>query len=165
VTIQIFSDFQCPFCSRVTGAIDQVLQMYAGRVRVVFRHYPLPFHTWAREAAQASIEVQRQAGDAGFWQFHDLLFENQREIGAASSARAELVRLAAQIPGVNGRRVEQALASGEHDAAVQADMNAVDSAVARIGTPSFFINGRLLQGAQPIEAFQALIDEVLAHPN
>ena len=164
VTIQIFSDFQCPFCARVTGTIDQVLQMYAGRVRVVFRHYPLPFHTWAREAAQASIEVQRQAGDAGFWQFHDLVFENQREIGAASSARAQLVRLVSQVPGVDGRRVELALASGEHDAAVQADMDAIDRAGAQIGTPSFFINGRLIQGAQPLPAFQALIDDVLA-PN
>ena len=165
VTIQIFSDFQCPFCSRATGTIDQVLQMYSGRVRVVFRHYPLPFHNWAREAAQASIEVQRQAGDAGFWQFHDLVFENQREIGAASSARTELVRLAAQVPGVNARRVEQALASGEHDAAVQADMDAIDASGARIGTPSFFINGRLLQGAQPLPQFQALIDDVLSAPN
>ena len=164
VTIQIFSDFQCPFCSRATDTIDQVLQMYSGRVRVVFRHYPLPFHNWAREAAQASIEVQRQAGDAGFWQFHDLVFENQREIGSASSARAQLVRLAAQVPGVDGRRVELALASGEHDAAVQADMDAIDHAGAQIGTPSFFINGRLIQGAQPLPAFQALIDDVLA-PN
>jgi protein-disulfide isomerase len=164
VTIQIFSDFQCPFCSRATETIEQILQVYAGRVRVVFRQYPLPFHAWAREAAQASIEVQRQAGDQGFWQFHDLLFENQREIGAASSARAELVRLAAQVPGVNARRVEQALVSAEHDAAVQADIDAIERAGVEIGTPSFFLNGRLIQGARPLDAFRPLIDELLA-PN
>ncbi len=162
VTIQIFSDFQCPFCSRATPTIERVMQTYGARVRVIFRHYPLPFHPWAQEAAELAVEVRAQRGDAGFWQFHDLVFENQRSVSEAATTREGLLALARQVRGLDVRRATRALDQHTHAAAVQADMDAIRAAGAQIGTPSFFINGRLVQGAQPFEAFQRVIDEELA---
>jgi len=165
VTIQVFSDFQCPFCSRALPTIERVMTTYGTRVRFVFRHYPLPFHQWAREAAELSVEIRRQRGDAGFWQFHDLVFENQRVVMDAATPRQGLLELASRVRGVNVRAAERALDQHTHEAAVDADMDAVRGSGASIGTPTFFINGRLLAGAQPFERFQALIDEELAaHP-
>jgi protein-disulfide isomerase len=156
VTIQIFSDFQCPFCDRVRPTVEQILQQYEGRVRLVWRNYPLPFHQQAGLAAEAAMEIFAQRGSEAFWQYHDILFSNQRAL-----AREDLERYAEQIPGVNMVRFRQALDNRTHQAAVQADMDAVRRAGAEIGTPSFFINGRLLQGAQPFPAFQAAIDRAL----
>ena len=157
IVIQTFSDFQCPFCSRVLPTVERIMQQYGNRVRFVWRNYPLPFHRDAHLAAQAAMEVFQQRGDAGFWAYHDLLFANQRALG-----RAELETYAAQVGGVDMTRFRAALDSRTHAAAVDADMDAVRQAGARIGTPSFFINGRLLQGAQPFEAFRVAIDRELA---
>ena len=77
VTVQVFSDFQCPFCSRVLPTLAQIEKKYAGRVRVVWRNMPLSFHGDARLAAQAAMEAHAQKGDGGFWKMHDLLFANQ----------------------------------------------------------------------------------------
>lgn len=157
VVIQEFSDFQCPFCSRVNPTMAQVMEEYGDRVRVVWRNYPLPFHNDAHLAAEATVEIHRQRGDEGFWAYHDKLFENQRAL-----ARPQLEEYAQQIGGVNMAQFRAALDNRTHQAAVDADMEAVTSAGARIGTPSFFINGRLLQGAQPFEAFKTAIDRALA---
>ncbi|UJR82066.1 DsbA family protein [Sandaracinus amylolyticus] len=156
VTIQIFSDFQCPFCGRVGPTLEQVMTQYEGRVRLVWRNYPLPFHQQAGPAAEAAMEVFAQRGSEAFWQFHNTLFENQRAL-----AREDLERYATQIPGIDMARFRRALDEHTHQAAVQADMEAVRRAGAEIGTPSFFINGRLLQGAQPFPAFQQAIDRAL----
>ena len=156
VVIQEFSDFQCPFCSRVNPTIQQVMREYGNQVKIVWRNYPLPFHDKAHLAAQASLEVFRQGGSEKFWAYHDLLFQNQRAL-----ERANLEQYAQQVGGINMGQFRQALDSERHKAAVDADMAAVQEAGARIGTPSFFINGRLLQGAQPFEAFKAAIDRAI----
>jgi protein-disulfide isomerase len=156
VTIQIFSDFQCPFCGRVLPTITQVEERFGRQVRMVWRNYPLPFHQQAMPAAEAAMEVFAQRGDAAFWQFHDILFENQRAL-----SREDLERYAGQISGIDMARFRRALDDNTHRAAVQADMDAVREAGARIGTPSFFINGRLLQGAQPFPAFEQAIQRAL----
>jgi protein-disulfide isomerase len=156
VTIQIFSDFQCPFCSRVRPTLDQIEERFGNRVRLVWRNYPLPFHQNAMPAAQAALEVYEQGGNDKFWAYHDLLFENQRSLD-----RASLERFAEQVGGIDMAQFRAALDNNEHRAAVQADMQAVQEAGARIGTPSFFINGRLLQGAQPFPAFEAAINRAL----
>jgi protein-disulfide isomerase len=159
VVIQQFSDFQCPFCSRVEPTVDQVMREYGDRVQFVWRDFPLPFHDNAMPAAEAAREVMAQGGDAKFWAFHNLLFTNQQTIG-----RADLERFAAQIGGINMARFTAALDNHTHKAAIEADIAAVNAAGAQIGTPSFFINGRLLQGAQPYEQFKAAIDRALAEP-
>ncbi len=156
VVIQEFSDFQCPFCSRVNPTVEQIKQTYGNRVRVVWRDYPLPFHPNAMPAAEAAREVFRQGGNEKFWAYHALLFQNQQNL-----TRETLERLAQEVGGINMNEFRQALDSHRHQAAVQADMNAVQQAGARIGTPSFFVNGKLVQGAQPFPAFQAAIDAEL----
>jgi protein-disulfide isomerase len=156
VVIQEFSDFQCPFCSRVNPTIAQVMTEYGDKVRIVWRDYPLPFHKDAGPAAQAAREVFAQKGDKAFWAYHDLLFQNQKGL-----SRENLEKFAEQVGGVNMKAFKAALDSGKHKAAVEADVAAVAKAGARIGTPSFFINGKLLQGAQPYPAFKAAIDAAL----
>lgn len=157
IVIQTFSDFQCPYCSRVLPTVERVMQQYGNQVRFVWRNYPLPFHNDAPLAAEAAMEVHAQRGDAGFWAYHDLLFANQRAIG-----RAELETYAQQVGGVDMARFRTALDNRTHRALVEADIAAVRASGARIGTPSFFINGRLVQGAQPFEAFRVAIDRELA---
>ncbi len=156
VVVQLFSDFQCPFCGRVLPTIKQVEQEYGNKVKIVWRDYPLPFHQEAGPAAQAAREVFKQGGNDKFWKFHDLLFTNQKALG-----RADLEKYAQQVGGINMAQFRSALDSQTHKAGVDADLNAVRESGARIGTPSFFINGRLLQGAQPFPAFKAAIDRAL----
>jgi protein-disulfide isomerase len=157
IVIQEFSDFQCPFCNRVNPTIKQVLDEYGDKVQIVWRHYPLPFHDKAFKASEASHEVFEQGGSDKFWKYHDILFENQRALEPEN-----LIKYAEQVGGINTAKLKTALETDKHKAAVQADMDAVTKAGARIGTPSFFINGKLLQGAQPFPAFKAAIDAALA---
>jgi protein-disulfide isomerase len=156
VVIQEFSDFQCPFCSRVNPTIAQVMKEYGDKVQVIWRDYPLAFHKDAQPAAQAAREVFLQKGDKAFWAYHDLLFQNQKAL-----SRENLEKFAEQVGGINMKAFKAALDSGKHKASVDADVAAVAKAGARIGTPSFFINGKLLQGAQPYPAFKAAIDAAL----
>jgi protein-disulfide isomerase len=112
-------------------------------------------HRDAMLAHEASAEAHAQGK---FWQYHDKLFENQRALG-----REDLERYAEEL-GLNMARFRAALDNHTHQAAIQADMEASRSAGARHGTPAFFVNGRLLQGAQPVDAFRAAIDAALAAP-
>jgi len=156
VVIQEFSDFQCPFCGRVNPTVAQVLKEYGDKVQIVWRDYPLPFHKDAHPAAEAAREVFAQKGDKAFWAYHDLLFQNQKAL-----SRENLEKFAEEIGGIDMKAFKAALDSGKHKAAVDADIAAIAKAGARIGTPSFFINGKLLQGAQPYPAFKAAIDAAL----
>jgi protein-disulfide isomerase len=157
VVIQEFSDFQCPFCSRVLPQLKQVHEEYGDKVQVVWRHYPLPFHDKAFKASEAAQEVFEQAGSEKFWAYHDVLFAN-----AQALTPEDLIKHAEKLGGINTAKLKAALDGDKHKARVQADMDAITKAGARIGTPSFFINGKLLQGAQPFPAFKAAIDAALA---
>ncbi len=156
VVVQIFADYQCPFSARVMPTVEALIERYGDRVRFVYRDYPLPFHTSARAAAEAALEARAQRGDAGYFAMHDLLFENQRSL-----AREDLERFASVI-GLDMARFRRALDTHVHEASIDADMAAVRESGASIGTPSFFIGDRLIQGAQPLEVFVTAIDEALA---
>lgn len=157
VVIQEFSDFQCPVCSSVQPILERVEREYAGKVRIVFRDYPLPFHQDAHLAAQAAREVFAQRGNDAFWKYHDMLLQNQRSLD-----RRDLERYAKSIGGIDMKRFQAALDSKKHEAAVNADIAAIAKAGARIGTPAFFINGRLsIQGRPPFDTFKAAIDAEL----
>ena len=151
ITIVAFSDFECPFCSRVVPTLAQLEQDYKGKIRVAFKNQPLPFHANAKPAALAALAANEQGK---FWEFHDKLFANQRSLD-----RASLERYAQEL-GLNVAQFKSALDSNKFEAQLNADM-AEATRVGVSGTPSFFINGRSLVGAQPVDAFKRVIDEEL----
>lgn len=152
VQIIEFSDFECPFCQRSSPTIAKVLANYGDRIRLVYRHYPLPNHPNARPAAEASA----CAAELGaFWRYHDRLFENQARLAAG-----DLKQHAADL-GLEPAAFNECFDSRKYRQDVDADMAAGEAAGVS-GTPAFFINGRPLTGAQPFEAFQRIIDEELA---
>jgi protein-disulfide isomerase len=157
VTVQIFSDFQCPYCLLVNPTLAQIEKDFPGRVRFVWRNFPLPFHDHAALAAEAAQEVFAQKGAAGFWQYHDRLFGAQDGSG---QGRETLEKLA-QEQGLAMKRFRAALDSHKHRAAVMADVVAATQAGIR-GTPSFLINGYFIGGAQPVATFERIITRALA---
>ncbi|MFZ5445939.1 MAG: DsbA family protein [Myxococcota bacterium] len=151
VTIVAFSDFQCPFCSRVVPTLHDLEKQYEGKIKLVFKHQPLPFHNNAKIAAAASMAANEQGK---FWEMHDKLFSNQQALD-----RPNLERYASEL-GLDMGKFKAALDSNKFDAYIQAD-SAEGMRVGANGTPTFFINGRQLVGAQPIDSFKAVIDEEL----
>jgi len=149
VTIVMWSDFQCPFCSRVEPTVSKILETYGKDVRVAFKQYPLPFHDKAHLAAEASLAAKEQGK---FWEMHEKLFANQ---GALD--RDSLDKYAQEL-GLNMKKWKDALDSGKYKEKVDQEM-AEGSKVGVNGTPAFFVNGKSLSGAQPFEAFKAKIDE------
>jgi protein-disulfide isomerase len=154
VVIQEFSDFQCPFCSRVNPTMKQIMDEYKGQVQVVWRNMPLAFHKEAPLAAEAAYEAFVQKGSDGFWAFHDKLFENQKALQPA-----DLEKYAQEL-GLDVNKFKAALAARTHEAQVKADMAVAEKAGVR-GTPAFTINGYFLSGAQPFPNFKKLIDLAL----
>lgn len=151
VTIVEFSDFQCPFCSRLTPTLAEVEKKYGDKIRLVFRQYPLPFHQNAQKAAEASL----CAADQGkFWELHDAMFGNQGELGV------DQLKAKAASLGLNADKFNKCLDSGEKAAAIQADVKA-GSAAGVSGTPAMFINGRFINGAVPIDNITTVIDDEL----
>jgi protein-disulfide isomerase len=151
VTIVAFSDFQCPFCSRVVPTLKQVEEQYAGKVRIAFKHQPLSFHPNAKPAAMASMAAHEQGK---FWEFHDKLFANQSALDRGTFERY------AQELGLDMNKFKAALDNNKFEAAIAADV-AEAARVGANGTPTFLINGRTFVGAQPLEAFKRVIDEEL----
>ena len=152
VTIVKFEDFQCPYCKTVQGTFPELLKRYDGKIRLVHKDLPLDaIHPQARQAAEAA----RCAGEQGkFWEYHDKLYANSPKAGVE-----ELKSYAKEV-GLNAVSFDQCYGSGKFRAAVQKDLN--DGAqLGLTGTPTFFINGREISGAQPVEAFAAIIDEEL----
>jgi protein-disulfide isomerase len=149
VTIVEFSDFQCPFCSRVTGTLDTLVKDYGNDVSISFRHNPLPFHNNALPAAEAA-EAARAQGK--FWEMHDKLFANQQNLD-----RPTLDKLAGEV-GLNMAKYKEAMDKDAGKERIKRDQDDAAKFGAR-GTPNFFINGRNLRGAQPVEAFKGVIDE------
>ncbi len=158
VVIQEFSDFQCPFCSRVEPTIDQLVKDYPGKVKVVWRNMPLPFHADAPLAAEAAREAFVQKGNDGFSKMRELLFKHQSDPDGLK--RTQLEGYAAQI-GLDPKRFGKALDDGTHKAAIEADRKAADDAGIS-GTPAFVIGPYFLSGAQPAVKFKRLIERVLA---
>jgi protein-disulfide isomerase len=152
VTIVEFSDFECPFCSRGYETVNEVKELYGDDVKIVFKNFPLSFHENAQKAAEASECAFDQDM---FWEMHDMMFENQEAI------TVDDLKAYAEELGMDTEVFNECLDTGAKEEAVQADFDA-GSEVGVTGTPAFFINGLTLVGAQPLEAFQAIIDAELA---
>lgn len=152
ITIIEFSEYQCPFCARVTPTLKAIEQKYAGKVRFVFKDFPLQNHLQAPKAAEAA----HCAGDQGkYWELHDRLFANQQLLQVP-----ELKKHATAI-GLDQAAFDQCLDSGKHTENVRADVD-LGSQMGVGSTPTLYINGRLVTGAQPLALFESIIDEELA---
>jgi protein-disulfide isomerase len=147
-----FSDFQCPYCQRVNPTVERVLSTYGDRIHFVYRHFPLANHPDAKPAAEASQCADEQGK---FWPYHDKLFASPSRLN-----EPDLKQHAAEL-GLDAPRFNACVESHKYKAQVELDMRAGEEAGVN-GTPAFFINGRMISGAQPFEAFKQIIDEELA---
>jgi protein-disulfide isomerase len=156
VTIVEYSDFQCPFCSRVEPTMQQVRDTYGPeKVRVVWKNNPLPFHQNAKPAAEAAQGVFALVGSDGFWKFHDLAFKNQSALNDDSyvkwATEAGVKDIAAYKAGLQA-----------HKWADKVDKDLADGKAAGVqGTPAFYVNGVFINGAQPFDAFKKTVDQEL----
>jgi protein-disulfide isomerase/copper chaperone CopZ len=152
ITLVEFSDFECPFCGRHFPTLNKILSDYKGKVRLVYKHFPLSFHPNAQKAAEAS-ECASEQGK--FWEYHDKLFENQ-----TSGYSLEKFKQWARDLGLNVTKFNDCLDSGKYAQKVQADyQEGLQKGVN--GTPATFVNGQLVSGALPYEVFKQIIDSAL----
>ncbi len=147
-----FSDFECPFCSRVVPTMDQIEKTYGDKVAIYFRNFPLPFHSSAQKAAEAGQCANEQGK---FWEMHDEMFANQDALSVDN------LKSYAKGLGLDTTKFNDCLDSGKMAQVVQNDLNA-GRAAGVSGTPTTFVNGKAIVGAYPFEAFQQAIDAELA---
>lgn len=153
VTIVEFSDFECPYCARLLPTLERLRAEYTGKVRIIYRHYPLTsIHPYAWKAAEAAL----CAGEQGrFWELHDLMFADQDDLSV--TAIKALVGLVGPMDTV---AFDACLDSGRYSETVAADVRAGD-ALGVSGTPALFVNGRPLSGAVPFTELAAVVDDEL----
>ncbi len=152
ITVVEFGDFQCPACGAVHPIMKQLRQEYTdASIRFVFRHFPLPQHQYAALAAQAAETAHAQGK---FWEYHDMLFENQQSLN-----REDLEHYA-QTVGLDVEAFKKALDENTYKDTVQQDVSTGRS-VGIQGTPTIFINGVPYEGQYTLEGFQAVINSAL----
>ena len=152
VTIVEYTDFQCPYCSRVQTTLDKVFTDYKDKVNLVFKDFPLDFHKDSKGAHNAALCAQDQGK---FWEFHDVVFKNQQKIGTE-----DLKKYATDLS-LDMTKFNACMESKAHEKTVLANTQE-GQMLGVTGTPCFFVNGRALKGAVPYEQFKALIDEELS---
>jgi protein-disulfide isomerase len=152
VTIVEFSDFQCPFCERAEPTVKEVIQKYGDKVRLVYVDFPLPMHDHALDAAKAAQCADQQGK---FWPYHDQLFANQSKLSPAD------LKATAKKVGLDTTKFDACFDQAKTEATVQRELEQ-GRALGIDGTPTFYVDGRQLVGAQPIDAFSGVIDEELA---
>ena len=155
VTIVVFTDYQCPFCGKFEREIlPLIISEYvdSGKARVAIRDFPLPLHSNSEKAAEAS-ECANEQGK--FWEYHDKLFENQQYLGVS-----DLKQYAKEL-GLDTAKFNQCLDSGKYAGEVQKDLQDGQS-YGVSGTPTIFINGKAVVGAQPFSVFKQAIEAELA---
>lgn len=163
VTLVEYSDFECPFCQRFHPITQELLKAYGDKIRLVFRDYPLPFHANAQKEAEAGRCIAELGGSDAFWNYADKVFERTASNGTGF-ALTDLGPLAKEV-GVNQQLFQQCLDTGKYAQAVK-DEAADGNAAGVDGTPTSFIidsegKTQMLVGAQPVDAFKTVIDEVL----
>lgn len=151
VQIVEFSDFECPYCSRAASVVHQIREKYGDRVRIVFRQFPLEMHPNAHLAAQASLAAHAQGK---FWTFHDLLFENQRDLDR------EALDGYAQKAGLDLALFKKSLDQKTFEPDVSTDLKLGNQASVQ-GTPTMFINGERIENPADLPAVVQKIDQLL----
>jgi protein-disulfide isomerase len=155
VTIQVYSDFECPYCALGALVLRELEAEFGGRVRVVWRNLPLPMHPHAALAAVTGLEVYSELGGAAFWRFHDATFAAQR--GGLDPSVLERL---AHNEGVDLARYHAALSTHQHDSRINADLASADAAGVN-GTPAFFINSWFAVGVLPYDEMRAIVLQAL----
>lgn len=150
ITIVEFADFECGYCARAASTVAEVMKKYPGKIRLVFRDFPLGFH---RNAVPAAVAARCAGKQGKYWQMHDALFEAG---GLNDAVYADL----AKDLGLDTKAFATCLADPSHAAAVEVDQ-AAGARAGVSGTPAFFINGIPLSGARPAEDFVRIIDAEL----
>jgi protein-disulfide isomerase len=159
VTIVEYSDFQCPFCKRGYDTIEsQVLKEYNGKVKFYFRNFPLSFHPFAEPAAVAAECAKMQKPDA-FWKAYHGFFDNQQSVNQQNVKDKATEFL--KDSGIKMDAWNDCFDNKKSLDRVKAEA-AEGAALGVTGTPAFFINGRMLVGAQPYDKFKDVIDDELA---
>jgi protein-disulfide isomerase len=149
VTIVEFSDYQCPFCARVVPTLDRIKKEYGPeKVRIVFRDMPLPSHPRAPAASLAAHCANEQGK---FWEYHNILFENQSKLDDGD------LKTYAQKAGTDVNKFAECFSSKKYQSTIDKSIQEANSLGIQ-STPSFVINGTLLPGAQPFEKFKERID-------
>jgi protein-disulfide isomerase len=152
VVIHEFSDFQCPFCSRAKGIVSQLKEAYGDKIRIEFRHFPLDNHPEALPASIATVCANEQGK---FWELHDKIFDNQRELNGENLSKW------AKDVGLDMDKFKSCTSGSEAQKIVTSDME--EGRKAGVGsTPTFIVNGRLIAGAQPFDQFKSIIDAELS---
>lgn len=157
ITIVEYSDFECPFCSRGYNSLHEVMKMYDGQVRFVFKHLPLDFHPKAMPAAKYFEAIVRQSPEKAY-KWHDMIFENQNELRTKGEA---FMKEAAKKVGADTKKLEKDLQDPKLMDRINADMEEAKK-FGFNGTPGFVINGVTLRGAYPASEFKKIIDRVLS---
>ncbi len=153
VTLIEYSDFECPFCARHYETMNKIVKEYGDKIQIVYRHFPLSFHSNAEKAAEAS-ECAAEQGK--FWEMHDKIFEANLA-GEMSVAKWKEV---AKKLGLNTSKFNDCLDSGKYASKISQQMNE-GSAAGVEGTPATFVNGELVSGALPYDQFKQIIDSKL----
>ncbi|MDD4995450.1 MAG: thioredoxin domain-containing protein [Patescibacteria group bacterium] len=154
ITLIEYSDFECPYCLSYKTTMDQVLKDYDGKIRFVFRHFPLSFHENARGAAMAA----ECAGEQGkFWEMYEKIFD----ANADGTMGTDVWKQAAKEIGLNTGDFNVCLDENRYDSKINEEMQTGAQAGVR-GTPATFINGQMVSGALPIADLEAILDQILA---
>ncbi len=166
VTIIEFSDYQCPFCRKFwQETLPSIEKDYItdGKVKLVYRDFPLGFHEGAIPYAEAANCARDEGGDEAYFKMHDKIFEEQNVLdGGSVSSTVSYVGVDALKKWAKdiGYNIDSCLDSGKHASEIQKDLS--DGSASGVqGTPGFFINGKPLSGAQPYSVFKQLIDSEL----
>lgn len=159
ITIVEFADFRCPFCERFyQDAEKQIIANYVntGKAKFVFKHYAFlgQESTWASEAAECANEQGK------FWEYHNWLYDNQApESDLAYYSKTNLIKYAGKV-GLDTNKFSSCLNSDKYSGRVSTDLSQGQTAGVT-GTPTVFINGQSIVGAQPFSVFKAIIDSEL----
>ncbi len=162
VTLVEFSDLECPFCSRASTTVDALREAYGpDELRVVWKHYPLPFHKHAKPLSEAGAGVLELGGPLAFFRYQRAVFDSQGRVREGGGFDDSSARRFAEAVGIDGSVIEAGLRDGRWTGVVERDI-ALGRRVGVNGTPAFFVNGVKLEGAQPLSRFKEVVTDELA---